>query len=122
MTVAKELEQSIKTLRNSGHTQAEICKKLKCSKGTIVKVLNPELHAKQREIARIREREKRIDLMGGYQSPVTRDYTSKSIKADLEKRLAEIPQDTRSKTGRAFGDPIFERSALYQRHLEAVHA
>jgi hypothetical protein len=34
---------------------------------------------------------------------------------DVAARLAEIPRDTRSLTSRVFGDPLFERSALYRK-------
>ena len=32
-------------------------------------------------------------------------------------RLAEIPQDTRTPTQRLMGDPVFERSALFQKRV-----
>lgn len=35
----------------------------------------------------------------------------------LEERLAEIPHDTRTFQQRLFGDPVFERSALYQKQM-----
>lgn len=34
---------------------------------------------------------------------------------DIEARFAEIPSDTRSLTARLFGDPMYERSALYHK-------
>jgi hypothetical protein len=37
-------------------------------------------------------------------------------RADWFARLAEIPPDTRSLTGRAVGDPLPGRSALARRH------
>ena len=40
------------------------------------------------------------------------------FRAEIGARLAEIPPDTRSLTARAFGDPIFERSALYRKMQE----
>lgn len=45
--------------------------------------------------------------------------TSSVIPKDqIAARLAEIPEDRRSKTGRAFGDPVFERSALFEKLKE----
>lgn len=34
---------------------------------------------------------------------------------EIEARLSEIPDDTRDLTGRVFGDPLPQRSALFQR-------
>lgn len=39
-------------------------------------------------------------------------YASRIDAADVAARLAEIPPDTRSLTGRMFGDPLPGRSAL----------
>ncbi|PQA72198.1 hypothetical protein C3731_17515 [Brucella oryzae] len=39
-------------------------------------------------------------------------------KDQLAARLAEIPADRRSKTARVFGDPVFERSALFEKLKE----
>lgn len=44
---------------------------------------------------------------------ISDDYWQR--KAEEKARLAEIPQDTRGKTAYLMGDPIRERSALYQK-------
>lgn len=38
-----------------------------------------------------------------------------AAKDEIEARLAEIPDDRRDLTARICGDPVFERSALYQK-------
>lgn len=67
--------------------------------------LDAEWAAEERERARRRGR-KRPPPAGVYvQSRV-------KLEADAAARLAEIPDDTRSITGRMFGDPLPQRSAL----------
>jgi hypothetical protein len=51
-----------------------------------------------------------------------RDYQSRGcvgpnaqVRLDAMKRLAEIPPDTRTASQKILGEPIFERSALFQK-------
>jgi len=44
--------------------------------------------------------------------------TSREKNAELKVLLAEIPPDKRTYTQRFFGDPIWERSALYRKQQE----
>lgn len=44
-----------------------------------------------------------------------RYLTGRVTKEVADARIAEIPADTRGLTARTFGDPIYERSALYQK-------
>lgn len=37
------------------------------------------------------------------------------VKQQAEALKASIPDDNRDKTARLFGDPVFERSALFQK-------
>lgn len=41
--------------------------------------------------------------------------SGREIEADWQRLRAAIPEDTRGLTGRLFGDPVFERSALYSK-------
>ena len=41
--------------------------------------------------------------------------TDPTSNAELQRLKAQIPKDTRDVTGRICGDPVFERSALYQK-------
>lgn len=45
---------------------------------------------------------------------------SDDVKQQAAALLAAMPVDNRDKTGRICGDPIFERSALFQK-LKAEH-
>lgn len=42
-----------------------------------------------------------------------------TLRADAAARLALIPPDTRTITGRICGDPLFERSALYAKRMQS---
>lgn len=42
----------------------------------------------------------------------------RAAEVDIEARRAEIPKDTRGLTAKLFGDPVFERSALYWARTE----
>jgi hypothetical protein len=44
----------------------------------------------------------------------------RQVERDAQMRKAEIPEDRRDLTARIFGDPIFERSALYQKMMQGV--
>jgi uncharacterized DUF497 family protein len=65
-------------------------------------------------------RRQRINRLRGYSRPVrfTLAPERRPPKEDVAARLAEIPPDTRSLTGRIFGDPLPGRSA-FDRHSRA---
>jgi hypothetical protein len=44
------------------------------------------------------------------------------VAIDAAARKAEIPEDRRDLTGRIFGDPLFERSALYRKMQSGASA
>ncbi len=48
------------------------------------------------------------------------DFMGAAAKADAERLLAEVPADTRGTTAKLAGDPIFERSALFQKQQGAT--
>lgn len=71
--------------------------------------LDPEYVAQQR----VRDRQKYRELYTA--GPIVREQPYRINKMDALRALANVPRDTRSLTGRAFGDPLPGRSALDKR-------
>jgi hypothetical protein len=65
--------------------------------------------------SQIRQREDERAMSEAKQAAGIRYLGPRTSIEDIEARLAEIPADTRSLTARLFGDPLPERSALFQR-------
>lgn len=113
MDKTEKLRKKAQEFRAAGYTYREIAAEIKVSTTHVARLLNPKLHEAAKERARQRQRERNLALKN-------RDLASVSAlrmqaKAELEARLAEIPDDTRTTTARVFGDPLPGRSALDQR-------
>jgi hypothetical protein len=91
-------------MRETGMTFAQIGAVFSLSPDTVHTRIDPDYRAKRR----VQKMEKhRSHLIQGARA-------SRVFNDDLTDRLAEIPDDNRGFTARAFGDPIFARSAAAQ--------
>ena len=111
-------------MRALGMQVQEIADELGVDRRSVTYWVNPESREKTKERARVKTRTARNEArrrerehMGNFN--VGHVVTTKGgpSEADYQARLQEMPQqDTRSVTGRTFGDPVFERSALGKPH------
>lgn len=69
-----------------------------------------------------RREQNNLNRFGKYEKSTAtegRYYVQRVDHDCLDARFAEIPRyDRRDLTGRLFGDPLIERSALYRKHLD----
>lgn len=103
-------------MKARGRTMTEIAEHMGFSRSTV----RYHIDEKHRERAHERHRRTKADLREAMANRAaigfTHGYNSKKVDEDWRKRLAEVPkQDNRDLTGRTFGDPLPERSALAQR-------
>lgn len=89
-------------MRETGMTYAQIGAVFSLSPDTIHSRIDPE-YRRKRQWQKSEKRQYLPSVPGVRASKVSND--------ELAARLAEIPDDTRDYTGRAFGDPVFGRSA-----------
>lgn len=100
-----------KRLRSEGLTFAEIGKALGVTGSTAHNWLDPSFAQARRDQI---NRNRGSRPLRRVTSTATRTAAGAPSDTDIEKRLREIPQDTRSLTGRLFGDPLPGRAALDQ--------
>lgn len=99
----------VKRLYDAGWSPPKIGKHFNTSAHPIRRILFPEKHAEHMARNRQLNRERARRLKSG-------DFKESPHLADGRARLAEIPRDTRTHMQRLLGDPIPERSALFQQH------
>lgn len=102
-----------KQLEKQGLGVQQIAKVMEVSRETARHLLDEEGYQKKLERNRLYEREKRVRMKA--ESLLIPKVISRIATDVIEARLAEIPDDTRSKTGRICGDPLPGRSALDMR-------
>ncbi|TPK14142.1 hypothetical protein [Mesorhizobium sp. B2-5-11] len=103
-SLTPEQKKEAGTLFKAGWTYLRIGEKLRCHYQTVKRALDPEYASCRSEQARHcrRKRAKGAKPV----NPKREHALSIDVKADAAARLSEIPPDTRSLTGRMFGDPI----------------
>lgn len=103
-------------LQARGWTYPRIAERFGVDRQTVKRALDPEFRALR--CKQIRESSQRHRDSGGrLRGRMGRENaTGVSVKADGAARLAEIPPDTRSLTGRFMGDPLPGRSSLDHAH------
>lgn len=92
-------------MRETGMSYTQIGAVFSLSPDTIHSRIDPE-YRRKRQWQKSEKRQYLPSVPGVRASKVSND--------ELAARLAEIPDDTRDFTGRAFGDPVFGRSAAAQ--------
>lgn len=102
-----------KQLEGQGLGVQKIAEVMGVSRETARHLLDEDGYQKKLERNRLYEREKRVRMKE--QSLLIPKVNSRVPSETIEARLAEIPDDTRSKTARVFGDPLPGRSALDMR-------
>lgn len=100
-------------LQKQGLGIMQIAKALNVSRETARHLIDEEGYQKKLERNRVYEQEKRVRMKA--ESLLIPKVISRIPNEVVEARLAEIPHDTRSKTGRICGDPLPGRSALDMR-------
>ncbi|MEJ5019289.1 hypothetical protein WH297_05990 [Ochrobactrum vermis] len=108
---AKALE-----LQKQGLGVVQISRELGVSREAARHLIDEEGYQKKLERNRIYEREKRVRMKA--ENLLIPKVIARIPNEVVAARLAEIPDDRRSKTGRIFGDPTFERSALFEKLKE----
>lgn len=96
----------LRRLRDAGWQNAELVRHFGCSFGVIARHLDDDALARHRDAERKRDSRRREALRADRPELVRYVDRLRADPADIEARLAEIPRDTRSLTGRLFGDPI----------------
>jgi uncharacterized protein (DUF433 family) len=111
-TFAPQHVKEIEELRQAGWNPTRIAKHFGVARDTVLRAIDPAYRAR---------RNAQIASNKGYGyadhrriiHSVLSQGTERSVARDAERLLASVPDDTRCLTARTFGDPIFERSALY---------
>lgn len=111
-SMTPEQTQRARAMLNAGRSTREVADFFGCHAQTIRRYLDPKYRETRiAQIRRNREGVEKIAAKAVHGGPLS----AASLRADAERRMAEIPADTRSLTGRMLGDPLFERSALYRK-------
>lgn len=122
--LTEEQIETARQLHSDGWTISRIRDRMGCCYHTIRRIIDPD-YAVTRRIKVNEARHKRNASEARSLPPRKtgrENATSINIKEDAAARLAEIPADTRTLTGRLAGDPLFERSALYKKMKGLGHA
>lgn len=111
-----ELSAKVIKLRADGHRVKDIAETLGLSRATVTLLSNMDRYEEVLQRTRshqsaLRKARKNRDVLPVSVATIER-------RREYEARLAEIPEDRRSKTARVFGDPVFERSALFEKLKE----
>ncbi|NVM41914.1 hypothetical protein HWX16_16420 [Ochrobactrum intermedium] len=115
------LAAKIKQMLAAGYFRKSIAAELGISVNVVFRLGNPERYAAQLVRSSEKRKEKRASMPVG-QVCQPSDAALKR-KAEAEARMAERPRfDGRTKTGVLMGDPIFQRSALYQKQQQEAPA
>jgi hypothetical protein len=117
-TFTDEQAAEIRTMRNLGASWASIGARFNVNPETCRRAVDEPYRLRRAEqIARAKqyrspERQKPVKAPAPAFIQLTR--VTKPPQADVDARLAEIPEDTRDLTGRLMGDPLPGRRALDQ--------
>jgi len=115
------LAAKIKQRLAAGFSKRSIATELGISVNVVFRLGNPERYAAQLARSSEKRKEKRASMPVGEVCQPS-DAAMKR-KAEAEARMAERPRfDDRTKTGVLMGDPIFQRSALYQKQQQEAPA
>ncbi len=115
------LAAKIKQRLAAGFSKRSIATELGISVNVVFRLGNPECYAAQLVRSSEKRKVKRAAVKEGLACPVS-DAAMKR-KAEAEARMAERPRfDDRTKTGVLMGDPIFQRSALYQKQQQEAQS
>lgn len=115
------LAAKIKQRLAAGFSKRSIATELGISVNVVYRIGNPESYAASLARGAQRRKEKRASMPVGEVCQPS-DAALKR-KAEAEARMAERPRfDDRTKTGILMGDPIFQRSALYQKQQQEAPA
>jgi len=105
-----DLDQ-IRQMLASGKSWQTIADALGTTYSTIRMKLDPEFARNRKD--RVNQARRQLNQRKAYEPKLPqRRVMMKDIDPD---QIPPQPRDTRNLTGRLFGDPVFERSALYQR-------
>ena len=100
-------------MRAAGAQWKQIAQRFGIDYHTVQARLDPEYAARRnakKNYCRFRQRQGDEVL-----DPAARSMVRSVDDSEVARRLAEIPEDTRTPAQRLMGEPIFERSALYRR-------
>lgn len=103
---AEQSEECRRLFRDEGWSLEQLASHFMCSEQTVRRRVDLRLDTYLRGYEKARARESTASALRA---------EARASKADRLARLAEIPPDTRSLTGRICGDPIPGRSALDRR-------
>jgi Zn-dependent peptidase ImmA (M78 family) len=115
------LAAKIKQRLAAGFSKRSIATELGISVNVVFRLGNQECYAAQLVRSSEKRKEKRASMPVGEVCQPS-DAALKR-KAEAEARMAERPRfDDRTKTGVLMGDPIYQRSALYQKQQQEAPA
>lgn len=77
--------------------------------------MTPETSIRRRRQTQAKNREIEREASASRRAAGITKLSGRQTDADWQRLRAFIPEDTRGLTGRMFGDPVFERSALYRK-------
>lgn len=100
----KELSAKVIKLRSDGHRVKDIAETLGLSRATVTLLSNMDRYEEVLQRTRAHQTALRKARKSRDALPVS--DTTLERRREFEARLAEIPEDRRSKTGRIMGDPI----------------
>lgn len=107
---SEEAIEEARRLMNAETPWAEIGRKLGCNPDTIRRRLDPKW--REYRAAQIRS----VKHADGYVNMNRVSEVRRSRRDEADRRMAEIPEDTRSVSQRIMGDPLPGRSALDNRN------
>lgn len=110
----EQFKARAKALQSSGFTVTEIAVELGIHRQTVRFLLDEEAH--QRSLAKGREYQAKARVR--FKESSSTNAVSSVHREDFAARIAEIPADTRSKTGVIMGDQLPTRSALYMKRMQ----
>lgn len=114
----QELTAKINEMLAAGFYKTEIAATLGITLSKIDRLINPERYEAQLARARAQKRARTAAIKAGEAIELSEVILKR--KAEFAELVAKIPKkDTRSKIGVLAGDPLYERSALYQKRTEA---
>lgn len=109
--ITPEDAKRMRDMRAGNATLIEIARAIGCAESTVRRHLDPHVAERNR-----RGNADRYRLEKEHQNNASHKLTRENV----ERLRALIPADRRDTTGRAFGDPVFERSALYKKMQESA--
>ncbi|WP_273785649.1 hypothetical protein [Brucella intermedia] len=115
------LAAKIKQMLAAGYFKKSIAAELGISVNVVFRLGNPDRYTAQLARSSEKRKERRVAVKEGRACLVSEAALKR--KAEAEARMAERPRfDDRTKTGVLMGDPIYQRSALYQKQQQEAPA